>query len=126
MSLTIVDLVISFKCFFNIFVVMSLGFVHILFLCFLAYIFVMIFVMYKVYNEYIYMKQKVSKTRSRTDVNRTETQKILYLLTPSPINTRTRNKDLKGMIITLNVLIRMYWGSIIAFIIFIIYSITMT
>ena len=105
---------------------MSLGFVHLLFIGFLLYLLVMIFVMYKVYNEYIYMKQKVSKTRSRKDVDRTETEKLLYLLTPSSINTRTRNKDLKKMIITLNVLIRMYWGSIIAFIIFIIYSITMT
>ena len=85
----------------------------------------MISVMYKVYNEYIYMKQKASRTRSRTDVNRTEIEKLVYLLTPSPINVRTRNKDLKKMIITLNVLIRMYWGSIIAFIIFIIYSVIM-
>ena len=104
---------------------MSLGFVHLLFIGFALYLVVMVSIMYKVYNEYIYMKQKVSKTRSRTDVNRTELEKLLYLLTPSPINTRTRNKDLKGMIITLNVLIRMYWGSIIAFIIFIIYSVTM-
>ena len=104
---------------------MSLGFVHLLFIGFLLYLLVIIFVMYNVYNEYIYMKQKVSKTRSRKDVDRTETEKLLYLLTPSPINTRTRNKDLKKMIITLNVLIRMYWGSIIVFIIFIIYSITM-
>ena len=104
---------------------MSLGFVHLLFIGFILYLAVMLSIMYKVYNEYIYMKQKISKTRSRTDVNRTEMQKLLYLLTPSTINSRTRNKDLKGMIITLNVLIRMYWGSIIAFIIFIIYSVTM-
>ena len=105
---------------------MSLGFVHLLFIGVILYLVVMLSIMYKVYNEYIYMKQKISKTRSRTDVNRTEMQKLLYLLTPSTINSRTRNKDLKGMIITLNVLIRMYWGSIIAFIIFIIYSVTMT
>ncbi len=104
---------------------MSLGFVHLLFIGLTIYLVIMISIMYKVYNEYIYMKQKVSKTRSRTDVNRTEIQKLLYILTPSTINTRTRNKDLKKMVITLNVLIRMYWGSIIAFIIFIIYSVIM-
>ena len=102
---------------------MNLAWIHILFLAFFTYLAILVFCMYKVYNEYIYLKQKVAKTRNRTDVKKTEIEKLSFLLVPSAINVRTRHKELKRLIMTLNIFIRMYWGSIIALMVFIIYSV---
>ena len=103
----------------------NIPWLYIMILGFIAYLIILIFYMYKVYNEYIYLKQKVAKTRNRTDVKKSEMEKLSFLIAPSAINVRTKHKDLKRIIMTFNVLIRMYWGSIIALMIFIIYNIVL-
>lgn len=101
----------------------NIPWLYIMILGFIAYLVIFIFYMYKVYNEYIYLKQKVTKTRNRTDVKRSEMEKLSFLLAPSAINVRTKHKELKRIIMTFNVLVRMYWGSIVALMGFVIYNI---